>query len=204
MIADQEPLQRVFSQVNVEHCFEVLDDNSSTFRSDLVLHIRAEMPARFYDYRYTWTGTDHTDATEIDCEHDLWGQPLQRLHGPVIREGATRTIVVDLGRTLEKGAMTTIRLRHNPRDMEKTFQPIAGFRAKPGTEKIVLEVILPESLAKGATYRETMSDTNHDVDKVSLMGEPLAGKRIKYSKTILTPAQTNRLYQINWGHLAGK
>jgi hypothetical protein len=192
---------RVFTRLEVDHCLEVLDDRATTFRTSHVHTIRAEMPSRFFVRRYTWTGTDDNDTAEVICEHDVWGHPRHRLHGPIIREGSTRIVLIDLGRTLSAGEIETVHIAHQLRDLAQTFTPMLGHTVKPGNERITLRVILPERQAERVTYRERMVDTDHDVHAEPLVGVPCNHDRLLFSKVISDPAQHNRRYRICWGYL---
>jgi hypothetical protein len=191
----------VFRHLDMRHCLEVLDERSTTFRSTHVFEVRATMRTRFYFRKFMWSGVDHADTTELITEHDQWGHPRHRTHGPVIREGASRISIVDLGRTLEEGDTERIQMRHHLRDLSGTFTPFLSHRSRPHVAQVTLTVVLPISLAVAMTYRETMIDTDQDVDVRPVVGVPEDG-RVRFERTIPAPAPTNRRYRLCWGRLA--
>ena len=198
----QAKLDRVYTILESDHLLEVLDDNSTTFSSRHIITIRAEIPSRFFVRRYSWTGMDHADTHEIVCRHDLWGHPVHKVHGPVIREGVARILVVDLGRTLEIGELETVHIRHHHRDFGGTFEPFLAARARPGNQKLTLTVNLPKRLADKVTYRESMMDTNNDVDVEPLVGTESQVGKVFFTRTIQPPAESNRRYSLCWGRRA--
>src|SRR5437867_4752734 len=135
-----EPLfsEKAFAKVDVQHQLEVLDNNSTTFRSSHLFTVRAAVKSRFFERRYSWTGGDDTDSPEVVCDHDMWGHARHKVHGPVIREDKTRIVLLDLGRTLERGEEEQIHIIHSLRDLNGTFEPFMGQFAGPELEKISL------------------------------------------------------------------
>jgi hypothetical protein len=200
--ADVRQLGRAFTNVKVDSTLEVLDDKATTFRSFHSYTVRAELPGRFYVRTYVWTGTDHNDTSEVVSDHDIWGHPRHRCHGRVIREGSSRIVVVDLGRTLEPGEIEEIHIRHELRDLGGTFLPRLGHVAKQGNEQVDLAVVLPARLADKAVFREFMNDTGHEIDMEHLTGVVQDSGAIRFSKRLPTPTHTNRTYRICWGRLA--
>lgn len=193
----------VFMVLSCEHVLEVLDDNSTTFRSEHKFLVQALLPSRFFERSYLWSGTDHTDAPEVSCPTDLWGHPLNRVHGPVIREGPARIVLVDLGRQLPVGETATVCISHELRDFGATFQPRLGVRGRPGLKSAVLSVILPSRLAGKVTYRELMRDTEFDQHIEPVLGIALSGSRVEFRKEIaMSHASINRTYRLCWGDLA--
>lgn len=186
----------------VHHSLEVLDDNSTTFRSDHSFTVEAEIPSRFFVRSYRWTGTDETDTPELDSAYDIWGHPVQRLHGPVIREGQTRIVLVDLGRTLQVGEIERIRIRHSLRDFGKSFQPRLGRQARPGLQQLTLTVTLPAPLADNVIYQESEVDSRKVLETEILTGEATSDAKLRFHKSIVAPAPDDRAWVICWGRLA--
>jgi hypothetical protein len=186
-----------FTKVRVDHEFEVLDDSSTTFRSQHNFLVRAELRGRFFQRRYQWTGSDEDERPTLETVYDMWGHPQHNIHGPVIREGRWRIILVDLGRTLEIGDQDVVHFHHRLRDLNGKFQPFLGNSPKPGTKYITLKVILPLSLAHDVFYDERMLDTDNVIATKELQGVPVDGK-VQFVENIPDPVQLNRGYRIRW------
>lgn len=194
-ISDSE---HIFTKARVAHTLEVLDDSCTTFRSEHIFLIRAELRSRFFLRRFKWTGSDDEEEPELETTYDKWGHPTQRVHGPVIREGQWRIVVVDLGRALEIGEEDNLHFRHRLRDLNGKFEPFLGHSPKPGTQHINLKVVLPESLSKDVIFDERMLDTDKVIDSVPLSGQSVDQNRFVFEKEIPNPAQQNRAYRIRW------
>lgn len=195
--------RRVFSYVSTESQLEVMDESATTFLVTNVFQLRSEIPSRFFVWSFIWTGTDYDDVAELDCAFDGWGEPLQRIHGPVIREGRSRRVVVDLGRTVEAGELTEVRLRHHLRDFGGTFQPLHGYRARSGNERAALAVRLPARLAGSVTFRARRTGADQDDQVEAMAGTPLKSGSVEFSWSESRPslADGGRLYYISWGQV---
>lgn len=189
--------EHIFAKVRVAHTLEVLDDSCTTFRSEHVFLLRAELRSRFFLRRYKWTGSDDDQEPELETTYDKWGHPTERIHGPVIREGQWRIVVVDLGRSLEVGEERTLHFRHRLKDLNGKFEPYLGHSPKPGTQHISLKVILPPSMSREVVYDDRVLDTENVVEAQPLVGKPVDGK-VVFEKEIPSPAQQNRGYRIRW------
>ncbi|MGO7422225.1 hypothetical protein ACCT09_20610, partial [Rhizobium ruizarguesonis] len=86
-----------FEFVAVEHQLEIVDRNSTTFRSEHKYRIRAKEPSRFFIRQYFWTGAgvEKEPVPEIVSDVDDWGFPNQRIHGPLLCEETSRILIVD-------------------------------------------------------------------------------------------------------------
>jgi len=191
---------QIFTKEKVFHTLEVLDDACTTFRSEHVFSIRAELRSRFYNRRFQWTGSDDDEEPILQTTYDKWGYPLHRIHGPIIREGPWRIVVVDLGRTLEIGEEDILHFHHRLRDLNGKFEPYLSHAPQPGTKNIILHVILPKSLAHDVVFDDRMLDTDKVIDSEGLTGEPLDAARMLFAKEVPNPAQLNRVYRIRWKH----
>jgi hypothetical protein len=105
--------EHAFTKVRASHLFEVLDDSCTTFRSEHQYEIRAELRGRFFQRRFMWTGSDDDEQPALESTYDMWGYPMHKIHGPVIREGVWRIVLVDLGRTLEIGDGDNLHFHHS-------------------------------------------------------------------------------------------
>jgi hypothetical protein len=187
-----------FTKVTASHEFEVLDDASTTFRSEHKFEIRAELRGRFFLRRYTWTGSEDEAPPILETPYDVWGHPLHRIHGPVIHEGVWRIVLVDLGRTFEVGDQDTVHFYHRLRDLNGKFEPYLGHDPKPGTQHIRLFVILPDTLAHDVVFDERMLDTDNVIKQVPLLGKPIDGGRTSFETEVPDPITVNRGYRIRW------
>lgn len=191
-------LQGAFARPSVSHHFEVVDDASTTFRSEHIFRVKAQIQTRFFLRQYYWTGSGVDEPQpELVCAYDTWGFPKHKLHGPIIVEGSSRTVLVDLGETYDVGAEDTIHFQHRLKDLERRFQPHIGHVPKPGTKEVSLSVTLPLSLAENVSLESISIDTRKVMDSERLVGVNTDGK-LKFSRTIKNPKTSNTLYQIRW------
>lgn len=190
----------IFAKVSASHTLEVLDDSCTTFRSEHIFLIQAQLRSRFFNRRFSWTGSDDDEEPILETTYDKWGHPMHKIHGPVIREGPWRIVLVDLGRTLEVGEEDLLHFHHRLRDLNGKFEPYLEHSPKPGTKKIVLKVILPESLAHDVVFDERMFDTDKVMHSEPLSGNSLDATRKLFAREIPNPVQLNRAYRIRWVH----
>jgi len=133
----------IFATPRVSNTLEILDDACTTFRSEHIISIRAQLRSRFFLRRFMWTGSDDDEPPDLETTHDVWGHPKHRIHGPIVREGRWRVIVVDLGSTFEVGDEDTLHFRHQLRDLNGEFEPFLGHAPKLGTEYLMLQGFQP-------------------------------------------------------------
>lgn len=188
----------IFTTPRVFHTLEILDDACTTFKSEHVILIRAQLRSRFFLRRFMWSGSDDDDAPELDTTFDMWGHPKHKVHGPLIREGRWRIVVVDLGGTFEVGDEDTLHFRHHLRDLTGRFEPFLGHTPKLGTEYLKLQVVLPASVSQDVFFAERTSDTEMVTHTEPMSGELLDDGRTRFSKEIHNPIQRNRGYRICW------
>lgn len=136
-------MKEAFKYLYKYHEMKVLDGKHSSFETNHKYRIKCLIPTRFYMQNYTWTGTNTAEGTEIISELDDFGKPLQRLHGPVICENRSRTLLVDLGRTFDVGDEGEVHVRHFLHDHEGTFKRHLAFTSQKGQGKGELVVSLP-------------------------------------------------------------
>jgi hypothetical protein len=187
----------IFEAPKVCHTLEVMDERLTTFRSNHEITIKAVLRSRFYLRRFIWTGSEGDDVPELLSDFDHWGHPIQKVHGPVIKDGEWRLIVVDLGTTMEIGEVGVLKFKHHLRDLEGTFQRFLAHRPKTGTQMVDLQVILPRSISASVTGN-CISDTGKVLYSKNL--EPVseyAGKPV-FRYVVAEEMQPNRKYQIAW------
>ena len=189
-----------FTWLSVSHAFEVVDASSTTFRSEHIFRVRAEIDTRFFTRHYFWTGSGSVDEPEplLVCEDDVWGFPQHRVHGPVIIEGTSRILVIDLGRTLVAGQEEVIHFCHRLKDLNHTFDPYIGHLSRPGMKKLDLSVALPEALSENVTFQERMLDTGSAIHVEQLHPMCIKNGTCKFDKQVTKLASENRGYRICW------
>lgn len=188
----------IFETPKVSHKLEILDDACTTFKSEHIISIRAVLRSRFFLRRFMWSGSDDDEAPDIETKCDIWGHPKHRIHGPLLREGRWRIVLVDLGRTFEVGEEDTLHFHHKLRDLNGRFEPFLGHTPKLGTEHLKLEIILPASVSQNVAFAERMTDSGMVVDTQQMSGEPVGDGRFRFAKEVHNPVQRNRSYRICW------
>ena len=186
-----------FRRIKSEHKFEVVDEGSTTFRSEHHYLVEVIKPTRFFFRQFFWTGSDNSDETTIlETAIDQWGHPLHRLHGPIIRENRSRIVIVDLGRTLVQGHREEITFRHNLSDLKGTFEPRFSYTAKPNDGELSIRVLLPLSFGQ-ATFHLEAADTHRCLETDELIPQIIDKKKAKFEYNIPLVEQ-NRRYTLSW------
>ena len=193
-------LRQAFVMPSVTHTFDVVDEASTTFRSEHVFNVKAAIRTRFFMRQFFWTGGGTTQEAppELVCDLDRWGFPKHKIHGPVIVESKSRTLLVDLGRTVEIEEFETIHFRHKLKDLAGSFEPHLAHTPKAGTEIITLNVSLPASLAGKVYYEEVTVDTDSVIDGHQLQPTLEEDGRAHFSMTVNDCKTANRQYRIVW------
>ena len=195
----------VFAFRDVEHQLEIVDRRATTFRSEHTFVIEALVPSRFFPRTYFWTGSgvEKEQVPEVISDIDAWGLPKQRIHGPLIVEGSSRTLIVDLGRTIEKKEKETVKFRHKMRDLNGTFEPRLGVH--PSTQvknRIELRVIIPDWTDLRVRYQTFTHEGGKTVHSEDL-SPYIKDERLTFVKEILKPRERNLGHRIVWTHKEG-
>jgi hypothetical protein len=192
-----------FERTSIESSLEVLDNASTTFRSEHTFCIKARIAARFYQRKFAWTGSGASEEPPPDLitDYDNWGFPRHRIHGPVIRENTSRIVLVDLGRTMSKGETDTVHFVHRLKDLNATFVPYLGISPRSGTNKISLKVVLPDALSGHVFFEERTTDTNTAIASEKLTASEEMDGRKTFKHEVRRPETSNRTYQIAWRSL---
>jgi hypothetical protein len=195
--------QMSFQFDKAEHYLEIVDRSSTTFRSEHKFWITALQPSRFLHRDYFWTGSGaHREKLpEVVSDIDEWGFPYHRIHGPIIVEGTSRILVVDLGRTLAAGEKTMVHFRHRMKDLRKTFEPL--FRVLPSSqvkEKITIRLKMPDWNGLEIEYRGFDHVTEEVL--VSRKLEPILteGGTLTFEEVFVNPSSGNIGHRIDWSH----
>ncbi len=187
----------------VHHHLEVVDRASMTFRSEHKYLIEAAAPSRFLHHGYFWTGSgsEREIPPELISEIDDWGFPKHRAHGPLIVEGDSRILVVDLGRKLDVGEQTTVHLLHKMKDLKGTFKPI--LRIRPSSlvrDEITLKVTLPNWSGLKMNFTSFTHDTENEVVPRTLTPLELEGGKVVFEEVIVNPDSGNFGHKLEWTH----
>jgi hypothetical protein len=185
-----------FELVHVDHHFTIIDRASTVFKSTHSILLRAKASSRFYERVYYWSGTGKEGFPKLVTQHDLYGHPLQRILGDVIREGTKRTVVIDLGAAVEPGELAMIELEHFFVDVGSTFQPFLAHTVSHGMDSLRMKVTLP-SEAKAISY-ETFTTTSQVASgsKPIPVSEKNDGS-VTYSISLENPERSTR-HRIGW------
>lgn len=192
-----------FEFLATEHQLEVVDRNSTTFRSEHKYWLKASRPERFFIRQYSWSGAgvEREPVPEVVTSVDKWGFPKQRIHGPLLCEDKQRTLIVDLGRTLSEGEEEFIHFRHKMKDLNRKFEP--RLSAKPTTKvtnQILLRVTLPAWDELNVRYERFEGGTKKIVASSELMPTNSENGRLTFETTILNPNEDNCGHKIEWSH----
>lgn len=192
-----------FEFVTVEHQLEIVDRNSTTFRSEHKYRIRAKEPSRFFIRQYFWTGdgVEKEPVPEVVTGVDDWGFPNQRIHGPLLCEETSRILIVDLGRTVEADEEEFVHFRHKMKDLNRKFE--RRLSVKPTTkvlDNIVLRLIIPDLDELVVRYRSFTRDTKKVVASSALKATQSENGRLTFEKTIFNPNEKNLGHKLEWSH----
>ena len=195
-----------FRILEVDHQLEVVDRRSTTFRSDHDFLIEAQIPSRFFVREYFWTGSgsEQEPVPDLLTDIDLWGFPMQRIHGPLLILGDTRTLVVDLGRTIQPGERVRVRFQHRMKDLNSSFEPKLVVR--PSTQvrnRIKLRVILPSWNGLRMIYERFTHDTSEVVDATPLDPVDASPDKLTFEKEVINPSEDNMGHKLAWKHQEG-
>lgn len=192
-----------FNFCAVEHQLEVVDRSSTTFRSEHKFSIEATLPSRFFIRDFFWTGSgqEKEPVPEVVSEIDTWGFPIHRIHGPLVREGNSRILIVDLGRTIGIGEKELVHFRHRMKDLEGTFRPF--FKVKPSSkirDSLVLRVVLPEWEGLRVLYRRFTHDTEKVVETEEIKPTRNENEKLCFEKQIFNPSVQSMGHKLEWSH----
>jgi hypothetical protein len=195
-----------FSFCSADHHLEVVDRRSTTFRSEHTFKIIANVESRFFVRDYTWTGSgvEREKPPEVVADIDVWGMPSFRMHGPLLVEGNSRIMVVDLGRTLGVGEEEAVTFKHHMKDLAGTFRPFLSI--KPSTkirDRLDLRLTLPDWRGLKCFYRRFTHDTEKVVFTEPMTLEPTGDGKISVHKQILNPSEQNMGHVLEWSHTEG-
>jgi hypothetical protein len=121
----------------------IVEPSSRTIRTWHEFKIRACRRERFFERQFTFSGGGIEKEPVITSGVDELGHARHKLHGPVIREGKERLMLVDLGRWLEPEEVEVVQIEHTFIDPEGRFEPFLGAFVKPECQRISIEVLLP-------------------------------------------------------------
>lgn len=198
--ADDERTLAGFRQVDVMHSLEFVDDSLLTIRHEAHYVLEATRPERFFRRRFTWTGGGIEKSPELKSGRDSSGYQRQRVHGPLIREGEERLLLIDLGREFETGESVELGLRQTFIDVDASMEPRLGYLVQEGCNRVELRVAFPESLDV-AVKRQTYDGSSTKPNEVAFI-DPVAeekegGVRATYIWPIESPIRGRR-YRIVW------
>lgn len=187
----------------VEHQLEIVDRGWTTFRSEHKFWLEAKQPTRFFvrDFFWTGSGAEKEPVPELVSEVDVWGFPHHRVHGPMLVEGESRVLVVDLGRTIGKGEVEVVHFRHRMKDLGGTFNPVLA--SLPATEiikRLAIRLILPRGAPQKVMYYSVTHDTNKVVDSREVAAVTLEDGRLLFERIVLNPKKKNLGHKLQWEH----
>lgn len=187
----------------VEHQLEVVDLGWTTFRSEHKFWLEAKQPARFFvrDFFWTGSGAEKEPPPELVTEVDVWGFPHHRVHGPMLVEGESRVLVVDLGRTIGKGEVEVVEFRHRMKDLGKTFnQVLSSESTSEIVKRLALRMILPRDASQRVRYLSVTTDTKKVIDSREVTAVPLEDGRMLFEAVILNPKKKNLGHKLQVEH----
>lgn len=129
---------------SMSHHLRVLSPDHRTVLTRHKFKLEAERETRFFQRKYTWSGTGIENRPVVEPNPDGVGHATHKLHGSVIiNPGNTRLMLVDLGRTLVPKDEVDLEVSHRFVDTGGTFERYLGARAFLGCSDIDLTVTLP-------------------------------------------------------------
>lgn len=132
-LLEVEALYQVVDPACIEHVYTRRD------------RVSPQHPARFYERRYRWTGTEtRTSVPKLSSSTD--GIP-HKVHGPLVRDDDDIAYIVDLGARVARGRKIWIETRQVLLDEGRTFRPYLRHRVSQETQRLRLAVTLPDNLA---------------------------------------------------------
>jgi hypothetical protein len=187
---------------SAQHVLEVIDSRSTTFRTKHILIVSPTTAARFYVRRFDWTGATGPDEPlpEVVTEHDVWGTPKHKIHGPLVTQGIERIVVVDLGRTLARGEREKLVFSHTLKDFGGSFQRVLGVRPdaeESEIENLELTVTLPANGSVNVRY-EKYQAPDHVLDVTKLEPTIDGDGRLSYSIKLPSPQRDKFGHRITW------
>lgn len=152
-------------RIAVWHEMRVLDASAMTIHTRHRYDLRCIATTRFFQRRFTWTGTGIEAQPVIEPAEDEAGHRMHNLHGPVIREGNNRNLmVVDLGRTLDVGDEVSVEMSHRFVDTGGKFVRYVGQKAPAGMRSLDLRLLLPPALPAQVRSARQSDGSDHSVE----------------------------------------
>lgn len=129
---------------SLSHHLRVLSFDHRTVLTRHEFRLEAHRETRFFQRKYTWTGTGIENRPVVDPNPDGVGHATHKLQGPVVTAaGNTRLMLVDLGRNLLPKDEVALGVSHRFVDTGGTFNRHLGAQAFEGCGHIELAVTLP-------------------------------------------------------------
>ncbi len=164
------------TSVSHTHRLRVVDMSGMTIRTWHRFELEAKLPTRFFERRSRWTGHGVEKPPNVSSVRSDMQTKRHRLHGPILREGEWRIMLIDLGRTLEKNDTETVAFSQLYIDAQGSFKPFLGATAKDGTRHLELVVELPLSY-RGDVYFDTRKPGESSLEsRDKLVPGPSVGK----------------------------
>jgi len=190
-----------FTRREVSHHLTVVDPSFMTIKSRHTYVLVADRQSRFFQRRYSWTGSGDETPPVVSSGIDQMGHRNHKLQGPVVSEKDNgRLLVVDLGRTLAKGDSETVVIEHSFVDTGQTFKPYMGHLAYTGCKKISIAVSVPKNLSVTAEFEVRKGSSDHSSAREVLEGLPEQDdllELVRFEKVISKPVPGEH-YAIVW------
>ncbi|MEH3054256.1 MAG: hypothetical protein PGN13_09660 [Patulibacter minatonensis] len=183
-----EPSDPPFIFRRIEHELEVKDAASTTFGTVDTYEIEALRRCRFFEHRYTWSGSGVEIPPTVAHPHAL--------HGPLLKSDDSTIFLIAFDRDLVPGELETIRFEQRFIDRRAQFRPYLGKAVEYEIASLRLAVKLPMALRRNVRPCIHLAS-----DPPGLMDEPPkytwdeTGDR--YMLTIENPPIGHR-YAIHW------
>lgn len=198
----RSPLNDGFTRREVAHHLQVMDDSAMTIHSTHSYVLVADRATRFFQRRYEWTGSGVETEPEVLSGIDQLGHRTHRIHGPIVHEaGGDRLLLLDIGRTMQKGDTESVAISHKFVDTGSTFKPFMGHLAYNGCKQITIAVSLPQGLSADVEFEvRSEKGASHPKEREPLAGIEEVDDRLvlsRYEKVIQKPVP-GEYYSIVW------
>lgn len=189
-----------FQWEHVYHTMHALDVSLMTVRTRHRFDLLAIRRERFFERRVDWTGSGIEKDPQILSGKDALGHSRHQLHGPVIRDGITRIMLIDLGRRLEPGDREVVEIEHTFIDVERTLKPFLGAFAREGTKTVTLSLILPDKFVGTVRSEKHPPDSKLPISQEFVQPEVCMLDGIPYRQYVLKEpdAQPGSNYRLSW------
>lgn len=186
---------------------EIADSKCITMRIRHRLTLRATRLGRFFEWRYSWTGSGIEKPVQMVSGADEFGHYYHKIHGPIIAIEQSRIAVVDLGRDYEQGETVEIELKQTLLDLDRAMRPFLGHDVYEGCKQVQLRLICPKGMnlrvrrVRAPRDNPTTTSGSSDCPGVDLP-EGKYGDSTLYEWLVESPTPGFN-YRLEWEYLDG-